>query len=72
MLSSPVLRHRGFELSIRRMSGGDAFGFVVSHLGLDLHASDGAFRSATSADRAARCYVDHALGVYDLPGAALV
>lgn len=71
MLDRPLLRHRGFELSIRRMSGGEAFAFTVTHLGLELHTSRPEFRTATSADRAARCFVDDALGVFEMPSAAL-
>ena len=62
----PMLRHRGFELAVLDGGRGGAsqFGFAISHRGLQLHASTPEFRSAVSADRAARRFVDDALGVF--------
>ena len=57
------LRHRGFDFAVRPGPGG-TFAFAVSHRGLPLHASGAEFRSAVSADRAARQFVDDALGVF--------
>lgn len=65
MLDRPLLRHRGFELTIRQLPSAGTFAFVVSHLGLALHTSAAEFRSALSADRAARRFVDDALRVFD-------
>ena len=56
--------HRGFDL--RLCPGGSGqFAFEVGHLGLTLHASEAAFRTPVSAERAARRFVDDALGSYD-------
>ena len=63
MPARPALRHRGFELAVRPATG-SGFAFAVLHRGLQLHASTPAFRSAVSADRAARRFVDDALGVF--------
>ncbi len=71
MLDRPLFRHRGFELSIRRVPGAGAFAFAVSHLGLALHASRAEFGTAVSADRAARRFVDDALRVFDASPTAL-
>ena len=63
MPARPTLRHRGFEFAVRP-AGGAGFAFAVLHRGLQLHASTPEFRSAVSADRAARRFVDDALGVF--------
>lgn len=60
----PRLRHRGFELALRREGGGGAFAFHVSHVGLRLYSSPPGFGTATAAERAARRFVDDALGAY--------
>ena len=70
MLARPLLRHRGFELSIRRVPGAEKFAFAITHLGLALHSSRAEFRTALSADRAARRFVDDALCVFDASPAA--
>lgn len=57
------LCHRGFDLHLR--PAGPEFSVVVEHLGLTLHTETG-HRSAFSAERAARQFVDDALGVFDL------
>lgn len=66
--SLPAFRHRGFELDIR--TGGAGFTFAVSHEGLALHASEATHRSATSAERAARQFVDDALAAFACPAPA--
>ena len=71
MFDRSPLRHRGFELTIRRSPALDAFEFVVRHLGLDLHASSPDFRTVMSAERAARRFVDEALQVFDTSTTAL-
>lgn len=65
------LRHRGFELALRRESEAGAFAFRVSHLGLDLHTSRPGFGTATAAERAARQFVDDALGAFGHAAQAL-
>ena len=61
-MSAPLtLSHRGFALQIR--FGDDAYGYVIDHAGLTLHAAAD-FRSAGAADRAARCFIDDALGAF--------
>ena len=57
------LRHRGFDFAVQPGPKG-TFAFAVSHRGLPLHASASEFRSVVSADRAARRFVDDALGVF--------
>ena len=56
------LSHRGFHL--RPHPAGAGFAVVIEHLGLALHTESG-HRSAFSAERAARQFVDDALGVFD-------
>lgn len=61
-MSAPLtLFHRGFALQIR--FGDDAYGYVIDHAGLTLHAAAD-FRTAGAADRAARRFVDDALGAF--------
>lgn len=62
------LVHRGFELWLR--AGDEAFGFEIGHHALTLHASAVDFRTPFAAERAARRFVDDALGVFDPSGAA--
>jgi hypothetical protein len=73
--ASPLaLCHRGFDVALRRMHGrfGSAsYGFAIRHGGLVLHESAGAYGSASSAARAARVFVDDALGVFDLASVRL-
>lgn len=47
------------------------FAFTIAHRGLRLHTSTPDFRSPTAADRAARMFVDDALGAYDYASHAL-
>ena len=58
--------HRGFVYALHRSAGDGEmrFAFSIAHLGLELHASRATFRSAASADRAARQFVDDALGAF--------
>lgn len=64
MPARPMLRHRGFDVVVQSGPQGAHFAFAVSHRGLQLHASTPEFRSAVSADRAARRFVDDALSVF--------
>jgi hypothetical protein len=62
------LSHRGFSLTIRRAAGMDGdgvFAYTVVHQGLPLHRSRADYRSATAADRAARRFIDDALGAFE-------
>ena len=65
--------HRGFAYALHRAGrGADArFSFTIAHRGLLLHASEPTFRTAASADRAARRFVDDALGAFDYAQHAL-
>lgn len=63
------LFHRGFELRLRAAE--DRFAFEVGHHDLTLHASDAAFGTPHAAERAARLFVDDALGAFDTASAAL-
>ncbi|MDT0632308.1 hypothetical protein RQM47_06620 [Rubrivirga sp. S365] len=70
MPARPILRHRGFDVVVQSVPEGTRFAFAVLHRGLQLHASTPEFRSAVSADRAARRFVDDALGVFAFGEAA--
>ncbi len=62
------LSHRGFNLNICRSMGLDGdgvFAYTVAHHDLALHRSRADFRSAGAADRAARRFIDDALGAFD-------
>ncbi len=63
MLVSPVFRlsHRRFRLTLLARAGGDRFAFRVGAGGHTLHTSRALYRSAPSAERAARRFVDEAL-----------
>ena len=63
-VTSVPLSHRGFHL--RPVPGGAGFAVVIEHAGLALH-TEGGHRSAFAAERAARQFVDDALGVFDSP-----
>jgi len=66
--SDLALFHRGFKLAVRATPGrfGDrSFGFTIRHHGDVLHQSEGAYGSAEAADRAARRFIDDALGAFD-------
>ena len=65
------LRHRGFELALHREAAGGPFAFHVSHLGLGLHTSCPGFGTAVAAERAARQFVDDALGAFDAAARSL-
>lgn len=60
----PPLRHRGFELVVRQDAAARALSFLVMHRGLALHASRADYRTPVSAERAARQFVDDALGAF--------
>lgn len=66
--SADLLLHRGFELRLR--AADQAFGFEIGHHALTLHASDASFRTPFAAERAARRFVDDALGAFDAARAA--
>lgn len=61
-----TLHHKGFDILIRQASrtGERPYGYTIRHQGLDLHRIDGTFGAAASADRAARQFIDDALGAY--------
>ncbi len=63
------LSHRGFRLGLRAQAG-SGFAVAIEHAGLTLHTEAG-HRSALSAERAARQFVDDALGVFDLGASRL-
>ncbi|HEX8386112.1 MAG TPA: hypothetical protein VF576_08010 [Rubricoccaceae bacterium] len=63
--------HRGFSLEIRRSPSGSGFSFAIAQDGLPLHTSRPDFGTAGSADRAARQFVDDALGASDYATQAL-
>lgn len=74
-ISAPVtperalLFHRGFELRLRASDG--TFAFEIGHHDLTLHASTPDFGTPHAAERAARLFVDDALGAYDAATRAL-
>ena len=61
--------HRGFSLEIRRAPSG--YAFSVRQGEHALHTSRAAFGTPGSADRAARQFVDDALGAFDFATQAL-
>ena len=65
--------HRGFVYALHRSADDEAmaFAFSIAHRGLRLHTSSPDFRSPAAADRAARLFVDDALGAYDHASHAL-
>lgn len=69
MPSPLTVFHRGFELQIRHSA--TAFGFAIEHAGLALHRSVADFRTAGAADRAARRFIDDALGSFEVATEAL-
>ena len=64
-----VFAHRGFELRLR--TAADTFAFEIGHLDLTLHTSTADYRTPHAAERAARCFVDDALGAFDAASQAL-
>ena len=69
MPSPLTVFHRGFALQIRHSA--TAFGFVIEHAGLALHRSATDFHTAGAADRAARRFIDDALGSFEVASEAL-
>ena len=66
------LRHRGFDLEVTRsQDGSDSYAFSIRHDGLTLHASPSEFRTPQSAERAARVFIDDALGGFEYATRAL-
>ena len=65
--------HRGFIYALHRSEPEDTpcFAFSISHRGLRLHTSPAEFRTPGAADRAARQFVDDALGAYRYASRAL-
>ena len=60
------LHHRGFALRIEQaQNGADGYAFAIAHRGLTLHTSGADFRTPQSAERAARVFVDDALGGFE-------
>lgn len=64
-----ALSHRGFQLHLRARAGA-GFAVAIEHAGLTLHTEAG-HRSAFGAERAARQFVDDALGVFDVAASDL-
>ena len=63
-----VFQHRGFHLRVDRAAGRfgpQSFSFTIDHLDAPLHQSAADFGSAESADRAARQFIDEALGSFE-------
>ena len=67
--SRVVFAHRGFQLRLRAEAG--TFAFEVRDHELSLHTSAPDFRSAHAAERAARRFVDDALGAFTAATKAL-
>ena len=63
--------HRGFSLEIRRAPSGAGFSFAIAQEGFPLHTSRADYGTALSADRAARQFIDDALGAFDYATQAL-
>jgi hypothetical protein len=60
--------HCGFAVALVQQAGrygARSFAFEIRHQGLLLHASPGAYASASSAERAARVFVDDAVGAFE-------
>ena len=74
-LPSPLTSaHRGFVYALHRMEAETSetrFAFTIAHRGLRLHTSSADFRSPSAADRAARQFVDDALGAFEYASHAL-
>lgn len=64
-----LLTHRGFQLRLRAQAG-SGFAVAIEDAGLTLHTETG-HRSAFAAERAARRFVDDALGVFDVATSSL-
>ncbi|PAP76584.1 hypothetical protein [Rubrivirga marina] len=60
--SRAVFAHRGFQLRLRAEAG--TFAFEIRDRDLTLHTSAPDFRSPHAAERAARRFVDDALGAF--------
>ena len=60
--SRAAFAHRGFQLRLRAEAG--TFAFDIRDHDLTLHTSAPDFRSAHAAERAARRFVDDALGAF--------
>ena len=66
------LHHRGFALRLEQaQDGSDRYSFSIESRGYTLHTSASDFRTAQSAERAARVFVDDALGGYERATRAL-
>ena len=63
--------HRGFSLEIRCSPSGGGFAFAIAQDWYPLHTSRADYATAISADRAARRFVDDALGAFDYATQAL-
>ena len=60
------LFHRGFALRIEQVQdGSDGYAFRIESRGLALHTSGADYRTPQSAERAARLFVDDALGGFE-------
>ena len=66
------LYHRGFAIHVTKaQDGSDRFSFRIDSRGLDLHTSASEYLSAHGAERAARVFIDDALGGFDYATRAL-
>ena len=66
-----TLHHRGFGLHLVREPEGARYAFEITHRGHALHASAPEYGSPSSASRAARLFVDDALGSFEKATRAL-
>lgn len=64
-----VFHHRGFSLAIRHAAA--RFAFAIAQDGHALHTSRPDFATPQSAERAARQFVDDALGAFEVATQAL-
>lgn len=69
MPSPLTVFHCGFAVQICHSA--TAFGFVVEHAGLALHRSAADYATAGAADRAARRFIDDALGSFSVATEAM-
>ena len=68
-LDRSVFAHRGFELRLR--ANASTFAFEIGHHDLTLHASASDYQTPHAAERAARRFVDDALGAFSAASEAL-
>lgn len=65
-VSKLQLHHRGFALRLEQTKdGSDTYSFSIESRGYTLHTSAPDYRTAQSAERAARVFIDDALDGYE-------